>query len=62
MEFIYVVYQQTSLACYQSVKAFKAEQEARDYCEMQNQLNKPESDDWGYVEGINHGYYKLELI
>lgn len=58
---VYLVYEQRHIFDTSIVKIFKEEQDAKDYCEMQNQLNKPEYDDYGYAEGINHGYYTMEV-
>ncbi len=58
---VFIVHEQTSLMTWVAVKAFKEEQHAKDYCDMQNQLNKPEFDSWGYTEGIYHYYFPMEV-
>ena len=58
---IFLVFEQTSLMTWTVVKTFKEEQNAKDYCDMQNQLNKPEFDSWGYTEGVYHTYSPMEL-
>jgi hypothetical protein len=61
MKQIFLVYEQTHLMSWKIVKAFEDEQKAKNYCEEQNKKNNPEFDDWGYVEGVYHNYFPMEL-
>ena len=58
---IYLVYQQVDLYSQSIVKAFQNEKDAQNYCMRENVENKPIHDDWGYVGGINHGYFEIVL-
>lgn len=63
MTHVYIVYEQSGFMTWRTMKVFKDEQKAKDYCEEQNKINKPEYDDYGYVPdgGVHHGYYPMEL-
>ena len=58
---VHIVFEQSGLMTWTVVKVFALEQDAKDYCEMQNQINKPEMDSWGYCGGIYHTYSSMEL-
>lgn len=61
MEKIYLVYEQAHIFDWKIVKAFKAEQDAKVYCDAKNEINKPVMDDYGLEEGIYHSYYEMDL-
>ena len=58
---VFIVFEQTSLMTCVVVKVFREEQHAKDFCDQQNAVNKPEFDYWGYTEGIYHSYAGMEL-
>jgi hypothetical protein len=58
---VFIVFEQSGLMTWTVVKVFDNEQKAKNFCDEQNKINKPEFDDWGYTEGIYHTYSKMEV-
>jgi hypothetical protein len=58
---IYLVYRQIDVFDHSIVKAFKNEEDAKKFVKDLNDINNPEHDDWGYVDGTNHEYFSMEL-
>lgn len=59
----YIVYEQTSYMTWTTTKVFLDEQKAKEYCDAQNAINKPEYDSYGYIPdgGPHTGYYAMEV-
>lgn len=60
-EVVFVVYKQTDLGTFELLRAYKDLKKAEVFCKKQNDLNLPEFDDYGYVSGIYHNYYEMEV-
>lgn len=58
---VFLVYKHTLIDVSYVVKIFKEEKDAADFCDKQNEINKPEFDEWGYVGGVYHTYTWMKV-
>lgn len=57
--YVYLVYKQYGLTSWEIAKVFKEEIDAKKFCDDQNEVNKPEFDDFGFYEGVYHTYVRM---
>lgn len=58
---VYIVFAEDDFNSCTAVKVFDSIKKAEKYCESMNAKNNPEMDSWGYVSGVYHSFYVMEV-